>query len=130
MDAPALDSTPGDGTCLAPQPISLGFTATAGASTAQQLDIAMPECVPGLSLSESVYALRLSDPTSVHITASDRSGQGVAVQVRSDTCSGASVACDWADNGAIDRNLSLPAGTWVYIVERRPAGPFTFAVMP
>jgi len=108
--------------------ITLGFQEPAAASTAQQLDITMPSCVPGASLPESVYELRLDQATTVHITASDRSGQGVGVQVRADSCTGTSVACDWADNGVIDRNLALPSGTWILIVERSPAGPFGFAV--
>jgi len=131
-DATAADATGdvavGSGTCLGPAVVSLGFQTDASASTASQLDTTMVICAPVANVPEVVYQLVLSQATTVHITASDRSGQGIGFQVRSNDCMGTSVRCSWSNAGNIDETLALPLGTWVFIVERNPAGAFAFGI--
>lgn len=123
-------SAMGTGSCLSPRDVSLGFTADASATTADQLDTATLDCNTNGSQPEVVYRLTLSAMTTVHLTAGDHSGQGVGVSVRQDSCDGQSVGCDFASNGVLDRSYPLPAGVWVFVVERNPPGPFTLTVGP
>lgn len=112
----------GDGSCIAPIDITLPFSVTAG-DTADAPDVTVPPCSPE-PLPEAVYRLTLGGETTITITANDNSGQGVGVQVKMTDCMGTSVSCDWASNGIVDREITLPAGTWVLILERRPAGSY------
>lgn len=119
----------GVGSCLTPVDIDLPFEEAAG-STARALDVTALDCSPETSLPEVVYRLDLAEDTALTITASDESGQGVGVEVLMDSCQGTSVACEWASNGNVDRSLTLPAGSWLFVVERNPAGNFSLAVAP
>lgn len=114
-------------TCLAPQDITLGFSAPADASTKSLLDAVAISCGKP-DTAEAVYRLTLTQPTTVRVQANDRSGSGIGVQVVANTCTGASVGCTFQANGVFDRTYPLPAGTWLFIVERAPAGPFSFSV--
>lgn len=120
-------SSSGNGSCAAPKTITLSFSETAG-STAVALDTTSVACGAPASLSEAVYRLELANDTAVKITANDKSGQGIGVQVREDSCTGTSVECGWQSNGVYDKTLPLPAGTWLFVVERNPEGAFSFAV--
>ena len=119
----------GVGSCLTPTDIALPFAEAAG-STSCALDITSLSCSKEASLPEVVYRLDLATETALTITASDESGQGVGVQVLMDSCQGTSVACEWASNGNVERSLTLPAGSWLFVVERNPAGSFSFALAP
>lgn len=117
----------GNGSCAAPEVITLPYSETAG-STAVALDTTSVACGAPASLSEAVYRLELANDTAVKVTANDESGQGIGVQVREDSCTGTSVECGWQSNGVYDKTLPLPAGTWLFVVERNPEGAFSFAV--
>lgn len=119
-------SSSGNGSCAAPKAITLPFSETAG-STAVALDTTSVACGAPASLSEAVYRLELANDTAVKVSANDKSGQGIGVQVREDSCTGTSVECGWQSNGVYDKTLPLPAGTWFFVVERNPEGAFTFA---
>lgn len=113
------------GSCLAPEDITLPFAIASGqASTASLLDVTQLTC-SNETLPEAVFRLVLAQAKTVTATAGDASGQGVGIQVHKDTCTGTSVACDWKPNGSLSRSYSLPAGTWLFVLERKPAGPFT-----
>lgn len=127
-DAAKDTGTPAaNGSCSAPKAITLAFAETAG-STAVALDTTSVACGAPASLSEAVYRLELANDTAVKITANDESGQGIGVQVREDSCTGTSVECGWQANGVYDKTLPLPAGTWLFVVERSPEGAFSFAI--
>jgi hypothetical protein len=128
-DAAAKDTgTPsGNGSCVAPKTVTLPYSETAG-STAVALDTTSVACGAPASLSEAVYRLELANDTAVKVTANDKSGQGIGVQVREDSCTGTSVECGWQSNGIYDQTLPLPAGTWFFVVERSPEGAFSFAL--
>ena len=74
--------------------------------------------------------MTLTQTTHVTLSGSDRSGQGIGLEVHADTCMGTSVACEWEPNGDLARPIDLPAGTWVIAVERDPAGAFAFGIDP
>lgn len=117
------------GTCLAPTDITLDFTAPADATTKDSLDVTTLTCSNQVAgLPEVVYRLVLAAPTTVKLTGSDKSGSGIGVQVRQDSCTGTSVGCDWQGNGVLDRTYPLTAGTWVFVVERKAAGPFALTI--
>lgn len=120
----------GSSTCLSPHAVTLPFATDDAASTATLLDVAVMTCNTQTekAFPEAVYRLVLDAPTKVAITASDRSGSGVGVQVRDGSCTGTSVSCDWDNGGNVKRTLDLPAGTWLFLVERSPAGRFSFAL--
>jgi hypothetical protein len=128
--SPSDGSGGGDGTCLSPRGVVVGFGEDAMASTASRLDIAKLSCHMSPSLPESVYRLTLAQTTHVVLTAGDRSGQGVGLEVHADTCMGTSVACEWEPSGNVTRPIDLPAGTWIIAVEREPAGSFAFGIDP
>ena len=129
--ADAPNNPSGAGSCLTPRAITLPFAVDTVATTIGQLDTTSVACGAPAAVPELVYRLVLSQPASVTVNASDRSGQGIGVQVRQDSCTGASVGCDWSSNGVLARTYpSLPAGTWLFIVERNPAGLITFTVTP
>jgi hypothetical protein len=125
-------SATGPGSCGAPRTVPLGFAETpAAATTVGLLDVTTVTCRPAstTSLPEAVYRLELATPTKVAVKGSDRSGSGIGVQVRMESCTGASVACDWAGNGVLERTYDLPAGSWLFVVERgAAAGPFAFSL--
>lgn len=127
-DAPVSPSEAGN--CLAPRSMTMPFAVDTVESTAGQLDTTSVACGAPASVPERVYRLVLTQPTSVTVNAGDRSGQGIGVQVRQDSCTGTSVGCDWSSNGVLARTYALPAGTWLFIVERNPAGLFTFTATP
>ena len=125
VDAP---SAGGAGSCVSPGDIAVGFHDVR--STASDLDATALTCHASPSLPEAVYRLVVAQPTHVMLSGSDQSGSGIGAQVRADSCTGTSVACDWAANGVLSRGIDLPAGTWVIVVERNPAGMYTFGVDP
>lgn len=73
-----------------------------------------------------MYRVVLANDTAVKITANDESGQGIGVQVREDSRTGTSVECGWQPTGIYAKTVPLPAGTWLFVVERRPEGSFSF----
>jgi hypothetical protein len=117
----------GAGSCASPIDITLPFSVADLGDSSAALDGTAPPCSPE-PLPEVVYRLTLAAETTVTITANDNSGQGVGVHVQAADCMGMGAACEWASNGIVDRELTLPAGVWVFVVERRPAGSYDFAV--
>lgn len=122
-DADASSAKPGS--CAAPRAVTLPFSEPSG-STSGALDGTSVACGAPASLPEAVYRVVLANDTAVKITANDESGQGIGIQVREDSCTGTSVECTWQANGSYGKTLPLPAGTWLFIVERNPAGAFSF----
>jgi hypothetical protein len=115
------------GSCVTPKTIGLPFSETTG-STAIALDATSVGCGAPASLSEAVYRLVLANDAAVKVTANDQSGQGIGVQVREGSCAGTSVECTWEPNGNYDKTLPLPAGSWLFVVERSPEGSYMFAI--
>ncbi len=119
-------TTGSGGTCPTPVDITLPYQEQAG-DTAASADITDLSCNAD-ALPEVAYRLVLATEETVNWRANDSSGQGVGVEVFMDDCNGTSLWCDWAANGIVDRTLVLPAGTWFFVLERKPAGPYDFAI--
>jgi hypothetical protein len=119
-------TTGSGGTCPSPVDITLPHQEQDGDTAAAQ-DITDLSCNAD-SLPEVAYRLVLASEQTVTWRANDSSGQGVGVEVFMDDCNGTSLWCDWAANGIVDRTLVLPAGTWFFVLERKPAGPYDFSI--
>jgi hypothetical protein len=119
-------TTGSGGSCPTPVDITLPYQEQVG-DTASAQDITDLSCNAD-SLPEAAYRLVLASEQTVTWRANDSSGQGVGVEVFMDDCNGTSLWCDWAANGIVDRTLVLPAGTWFFVLERKPAGPYDFSI--
>jgi len=123
-------SSAGDGTCLSPRDVVVGFHTDAMASTASNLDVTKLSCHQTPTVPEAVFRLTVSQTTHVVMSGNDESGAGIGAEVRVDSCTGTSVACEWEPNGNLSRTIDLPAGTWIIAVERSPAGRYSFGLDP
>lgn len=118
----------GSGSCALPFDIGTNYSSPSGATTAGADDAVLNSCGAPSGLPEVVYRTTLPISSTLHLTGSDLSGQGIAMEVRSGDCTGQTAACVWQSNGVLDQMVSLDAGTWVFVLERKPAGNFSFAV--
>ncbi len=116
----------GDGSCASPFAISLPFEQTGVDSTGGSDDVAST-CEP-VPLPEAVFRIGLATEHTVTVTATADSGDGISLEIRAEDCTGTLVGCVWQADGGIEQVLTLPAGSWVFIVQRSPAGSFDFSV--
>jgi hypothetical protein len=113
------------GACAAATMHEAPFSVTASADTSST-DLAL-SCQADATAGQAAHAITLAQAAMVDITASDESGQGVGVEIRTPACAPASVACVWQSNGNVHQSVSLAAGTWVIVVQRKPAGKYSLS---
>jgi hypothetical protein len=116
----------GDGSCGSPFDISLPFEQTGVDSTGGSDDVTST-CEP-IPVPETVFRIGFATEHTVTVTAAADSGDGISLEIRAEDCSGTLVGCVWQADGGIEQVLTLPAGSWVFIVQRSPAGSFDFSV--
>ena len=123
-----LPAGDGDGTCAAVFVRTVPFTFE-GSSVGLNNEVASG-CFDTEGAAEAVFAFEVAGPRTLRITASDESGQGIAVSLRRGVgcIEGQFLDCQAASNGILDAEVPVEAGVHTIIVERVPSGPFSVSV--
>lgn len=117
------------GSCASPLDITLPYRRPTASPTVPHGDATALSCATASGLGEAALRVTLTAAKTVHVTGNDLSGQGLGVEIRSGSdCTGASKQCIWKSTGVLDEMVDLPAGTFVFVVERNPTGELTFGV--
>ena len=116
----------GDGSCASPLEIPVPFEML-DASSADGSDDVASNCEP-VPMPETVFRVTFATERTVTIEADAPSSEGISLEIRAEGCAGALVGCEWQVDGGLEQVMTLPAGSWGFIVQRNPAGSFTFRV--
>ncbi len=115
------------GTCLAPKLVTLPYVEAFNASTANWLSASLG-CETATNLPAVAYQFTLAHAANVTVAGTDVSGGGIGASLRSNSCTGTSLGCQWASGGNLHETYNLPSGTYVLLIMRSPAGRFTLSI--